>query len=86
MTGTTVAIAATPTPAPTPTGGYSEPWEVTPGIGGFLAFFALALALVVIVRFMFRSVRRIDHAAGVRPNAPVPPGGIVDDRAPRDQD
>ena len=77
-----VATAATPEPTPTP-GGFSEPWEVSPGIGGFLAFFALALALVVIVRFMSRSVRRIDHAANSRPTAPVPSGGIVDDRAAR---
>lgn len=75
-----VTAAATPSPAPTPTGGFSEPWEVSPGISGFIAFFLLALALVVIVWFMSRSVRRIDHAAGARPTAPVPPGGIVDHR------
>lgn len=69
-----MAWAATPTP---PAGGYTEPWEVSPGVAGFLAFFVLALALAVIARFMMRSVRRIDHGTDHRPSAPVPEGGIA---------
>lgn len=66
--------ATTPTPPP---GGYTEPWEVSPGVAGFFAFFVLALAIAVIARFMMRSVRRIDHHTGNRPSAPVPEGGIA---------
>ena len=70
------AVELAESPSPPPAGGYSEPWEVSPGVTGFLAFFVLGLALIVIARFMMRSVRRVDHAGGWRPSAPVPAGGI----------
>ncbi|MFC4554064.1 hypothetical protein [Georgenia faecalis] len=50
----------TPTPAPERRMTIDT---VTPGIGGFLAFFALALAAWLLFRSMTKHVRRVDHNA-----------------------
>ncbi|HLV04265.1 hypothetical protein [uncultured Georgenia sp.] len=54
-----VLAAQTPSPSPTPT--EHTIYTVTPGIGGFIAFFALALAGWLLFRSLVKHMRRVDH-------------------------
>ena len=64
MSGPAALAAATPTPT---TSGTQQPSVdadlVTPGLGGFLALFGLALALYLLARSMARRVQRMNHRA-----------------------
>jgi hypothetical protein len=60
-----VLLAASPTPAPAPT--QTEPWEVSPGLLGFLlGFFVLAIAVVPLFRSMAKHMRRVDQNERLR--------------------
>jgi hypothetical protein len=71
--------------------------SVSPGIGGFLAFFLLAIALWLLMRNMNKRVRRMAYreeqeaarraaeAASARGEAPVD-GTLADGTAPAEQD
>jgi hypothetical protein len=62
---TYLLLAASPTPAPAPT--QTEPWEVSPGLLGFLlGFFVLAIAVVPLFRSMAKHMRRVDHNERLR--------------------
>ncbi|NAZ87226.1 hypothetical protein [Kineococcus indalonis] len=67
MSGPGAPLAATPTP--TTSSGTQQPSVdadlVTPGLGGFLALFGLALALYLLGRSMARRVQRVNHRARV---------------------
>ncbi|MGC5628650.1 hypothetical protein ACPYO6_10450 [Georgenia sp. Z1344] len=51
--------------AETPTGEL-QPWDVSPGIEGFFAFFALAAVVVALGFLVVRQMRRVDQNARVR--------------------
>jgi len=51
------ALAAAPSPSPSPTQGPTE-LEVTPGLAGFVATFAVALACVLLFLSLTRHLRR----------------------------
>lgn len=51
---------------PSPTIDLSSAWDVSPGIEGFLAFFILAVVLVVLVRSMLTHVRKANFRAAER--------------------
>ncbi|WP_171905297.1 hypothetical protein [Cellulosimicrobium cellulans] len=70
-----VSETATPTPAPSedPLRPDLEPTDVSPGLAGFLAIFAVALAAVVLFFGLSRQLRRMRHNAEVQ-------GIPVDDR------
>lgn len=55
---TPAALAQVPGPAPD-----LDPYTVTPGIGGFLVFFALALAAWFLYRSFVRHMRRVQVRA-----------------------
>jgi hypothetical protein len=58
-------LVASPSPAPEPT--EMEPWEVSPGLLGFLlGFFVLAVAVVPLFRSMAKHMRRVDHNERLR--------------------
>ena len=59
LAGVLLAGAETPT-------GELQPWDVSPGIAGFWAFFALAAAVVVLGFFVVRQMRRVDQGARLR--------------------
>ena len=59
-----VVRAATATPTPTPSG-YPDPNSVTPGLVGFLAFFFVVAATVLLVIDMTRRVRRTRYRAEI---------------------
>jgi|GEM_PF-3687704 len=52
-----------PAPAPSPTARVLEDWEVTPGLEGFLATFAVAAAAVVLFLSLSRHLRKADANA-----------------------
>jgi hypothetical protein len=54
-----VRLGATPTPSPSPS--LPDASTVTPGLIGFLATFALAVATVLLVLDMVRRVRRLRY-------------------------
>jgi hypothetical protein len=61
-------LAESPTPAPAPT--EMEPWEVSPGLLGFLfGFFLLAVAVVPLFLSMTKHMRRVDHNERLRQRA-----------------
>ncbi|MCK9794934.1 hypothetical protein M1843_14375 [Isoptericola sp. 4D.3] len=55
-------LAAAPSPSPSPTQGPTE-LEVTPGLAGFVATFAVALACVLLFLSLTRHLRRARHNA-----------------------
>lgn len=73
------------TPTPTPTSEELDPLTVSPGLIGFLATFAVAVATVLLVLDMTRRVRRLrfredqqrlreeEAAAAEREESPPPP-------------
>ena len=54
------------TETPSPTIDLNSPWDVSPGIGGFFAFFILAVALILLVISMLRHVRKANFRAAER--------------------
>lgn len=93
-----VTETATPSPAPSedPLRPDLEPTDVSPGLAGFLAIFAVALAAVVLFFGLSRQLRRMRHNAEVR-GIPVDdrrtagrpgaaPDGAPGDDAPSDDD
>ncbi|MEE6273094.1 hypothetical protein [Georgenia wangjunii] len=62
--------AQTPAPSPSPDQQLTI-YTVTPGIGGFLAFFVLALAAWVLFRSMAKHMRTVDRNAAARGETPV---------------
>lgn len=50
---------ATATPSPTDTKNLSDPVDVSPGLGGFLATFAIAVVTILLVIDMNRRIRRL---------------------------
>lgn len=68
---TVVLLTESPTPAPAE----MEPWEVSPGIEGFLlGFFLLALAVVPLFLSMTKHMRRVDHNERLRQRAEAEAG------------
>jgi hypothetical protein len=80
---TFVLLTESPTPAPAE----MEPWEVSPGIEGFLlGFFLLALAVVPLFLSMTKHMRRVDHNERLRQRAEAEagdgPDGVVEGDVP----
>lgn len=63
-----LALAAQ-TPEPSPTDPSLTIYTVTPGISGFLAFFAMALAGWLLFRSMSRRMRNVDQSRRERERA-----------------
>ncbi|MFC7404926.1 hypothetical protein [Georgenia alba] len=54
-------------PSPGPQEGELQPWEVSPGILGFIfGFFLLAVAAIPLFRSMAKHMRRVEHNAELR--------------------
>ena len=60
-----VALATDPSPSPSPTSQLTE-LEVTPGLAGFVATFAVAAACVLLFLSLTRHLRRAQHNAEER--------------------
>ncbi|MDO8152430.1 hypothetical protein [Isoptericola sp. b408] len=60
---TIVLADVTPGPSPSPTARVLEDWEVTPGLEGFLATFAVAVAAVLLFLSLSRHLRKADTYA-----------------------
>ncbi|MEG3614487.1 hypothetical protein [Isoptericola haloaureus] len=58
-----VAADVAPAPSPSPTARVLEDWEVTPGLEGFLATFAIAVAAVLLFLSLSRHLRKADNYA-----------------------
>ena len=56
-------LLADVSPSPSPTAPVLEDWEVTPGLTGFLATFAIAAAAVLLFLSLSRHVRKADAYA-----------------------
>ncbi|SKC36666.1 hypothetical protein [Krasilnikoviella flava] len=56
------ALAAAPSPSPSPSQGPDE-LQVTPGLAGFVATFAVAVACVLLFLSLTRHLRRAQHNA-----------------------
>jgi hypothetical protein len=83
-----VGLAADVDPSPSPSTPPLEDWEVTPGLTGFLATFAVAAAAVVLFLSLSRHMRKADAYArahgievperrtiGFRRDVPAPEAG-----------
>lgn len=68
-----VAETATPGPSDDPLREDLEPTDVSPGLAGFLAIFAVALAAVGLFFALSRQLRRMRHNAEVRGIGPEGP-------------
>ncbi|MBE9938432.1 hypothetical protein [Cellulosimicrobium cellulans] len=69
-----VAETATPSPSDDPLREDLDPNDVSPGLAGFLAIFAVALATVALFFGLSRQLRRMRHNAetqGIGPDGPV---------------
>ncbi|WP_051028195.1 hypothetical protein [Cellulosimicrobium cellulans] len=87
-----VAETATPSPSDDPLREDLDPNDVSPGLAGFLAIFAVALATVALFFGLSRQLRRMRHNAetqGIGPDGPVdatapeiPAGSASDGSAP----
>ncbi|MFC8599508.1 MULTISPECIES: hypothetical protein [unclassified Isoptericola] len=62
MSAVWMLLATAPSPTPSPTQGPSE-LQVTPGLAGFVATFAVALACVLLFLSLTRHLRRARHNA-----------------------
>jgi len=61
------SIAAAPTPSPTPFPDYTgDPNLITPGVWGFIAILAVAVATVFLILDMTRRIRRSRYREEVR--------------------
>ena len=84
-----VAETATPSPSEDPLRENLDPNDVSPGLVGFLAIFAVALATVGLFFGLSRQLRRMRHnaeAQGIGADGPSAPGdgddGATSDGAP----
>lgn len=78
---TFVLLTESPTPAPAE----MEPWEVSPGLEGFLlGFFLLALAVVPLFFSMTKHMRRVDHNERLRQRGEAAADGGPDGPLDRD--
>ncbi|MFF8347684.1 hypothetical protein ACF049_13895 [Cellulosimicrobium funkei] len=69
-----VAETATPSPSDDPLREDLDPNDVSPGLAGFLAIFAVAVATVALFFGLSRQLRRMRHNAetqGIGPDGPV---------------
>ncbi len=69
-----VAATATPSPSDDPLREDLDPNDVSPGLVGFLAIFAVAVATVALFFGLSRQLRRMRHNAdvqGIGPDGPV---------------
>ncbi|WP_251150409.1 hypothetical protein [Cellulosimicrobium sp. Marseille-Q4280] len=81
-----VTETATPSPSDDPLREDLEPTDVSPGLAGFLAIFAVALAAVALFFALSRQLRRMRHNAevqGIGPDGPItgPAGSTAPDGA-----
>ncbi len=61
------AVLLAESPSPGSEVGDIQPWEVTPGIMGFIfGFFLLAVALIPLFRSLVKHMRRVEHNAELR--------------------
>lgn len=74
-----VAETATPSPSDDPLREDLDPNDVSPGLVGFLAIFAVAVATVALFFGLSRQLRRMRHNADVQG---IGPDGPVDATAP----
>ncbi|MFD6178122.1 MULTISPECIES: hypothetical protein [unclassified Isoptericola] len=65
MSALLVLVTTAPSPSPSPTQGPDE-LQVTPGLAGFVATFAVALACVLLFLSLTRHLRRAQHNAEER--------------------
>ncbi|MBM7820933.1 hypothetical protein JOE63_003410 [Cellulosimicrobium cellulans] len=86
-----VAETATPSPSDDPLREDLDPNDVSPGLVGFLAIFAVALATVGLFFALSRQLRRMRHNAevqGIGADGPLEPGdadgGATSDGEPSD--
>ncbi|QJW34815.1 hypothetical protein [Cellulosimicrobium protaetiae] len=80
-----VAETATPSPADDPLREDLDPNDVSPGLVGFVAIFAVALATVGLFFALSRQLRRMRHNAevqGIGADGPLEPGDGADGEAP----
>ncbi|MEV0894399.1 hypothetical protein [Promicromonospora sp. NPDC050262] len=74
------ALALAADPSPNPTEGQLrpglEPWQVSPGLVGFLVTFALAVACVLLFLNMSKHLRRAGHNARQQ-GLPVPEPEVI---------
>lgn len=69
-----VAETATPSPSDDPLRPELQPTDVSPGLSGFLAIFAVALAAIALFFSLSRQLRRMRHnaeAQGIGPDGPL---------------
>ncbi len=72
-----VAETATPSPSEDPLRPELDPTDVSPGLSGFLAIFAVALATIALFFMLSRQLRRMRHNAevqGIGPDGPLDEG------------
>ena len=84
-----VAETATPSPSDDPLREDLDPNDVSPGLAGFLAIFAVALAAVGLFFGLSRQLRRMRHNAevqGIGAEGPLEPGATEEDAGPRSGD
>ncbi|WP_163188230.1 hypothetical protein [Cellulosimicrobium sp. SL-1] len=74
-----VAETATPSPSDDPLREDLDPNDVSPGLAGFLAIFAVAVATVALFFGLSRQLRRMRHNAETQG---IGPDGPVDETAP----
>lgn len=61
-------LVAVPSPSPSPAGEL-DPYDVSPGLLGFLVIFAVVLACIPLFRSMTGKVRRLEHRARAEADA-----------------
>jgi hypothetical protein len=72
--------SATPGPTPSPQPKIPDASQVSPGLGGFLIVFFLAIVVILLGRSMTKRIRRLKvraeqmEAAEAEPGAPAAPG------------
>ncbi|ROS78621.1 hypothetical protein [Cellulomonas sp. PhB143] len=80
LVGRWVAVAApSPSPTPGPLKPELSPYDVSPGLVGFLAIFAVALAAVLLFLSLTKHLRRVRHNEELRAAAGDPVAGSAED-------
>lgn len=68
-------VTAVPSPAPSPAAEL-DPYDVSPGLLGFLVIFAVVLACIPLFRSMTGKVRRLEHRARAEADAEQDRAGV----------